>query len=144
MNIMNNPKKRNESQNAWINSAISELDSSVDKMDSVDASRLITARQMAYREAEALRQGGWSSNLNDWLNWKSGLTLACTIALVATVTLNLNLEKSAPSELIAKTTQPFTQKVKIEEIPLLTAKEDLEFYESVNFLLWLENKQSKS
>ena len=142
---MNNPNKSNKSQeHAWIKPALSELDGSVDNMDAIDESRLRTARQMAYREAEAQRQKGWASGLNDWLNWKSGLTLACTIALVATVTLNLNLEKSAPPELIAKTTQPFTQKVKIEEIPLLTAKEDLEFYESVNFLLWLEDKQSQS
>lgn len=144
MNIMNNPNKSNDSQDAWIKSAVSELDSSVENMDAIDASRLRTARQMAYREAEAQRQKGWASGFNDWLNWKSGLTLACTIAVVATVTLNLNLDQKAPPELIVKTTQPFTQKVKIEEIPLLTAKEDLEFYESVNFLLWLEDKQSQS
>ncbi len=144
MNIMNNPNKSNDSQDAWIKSAVSELDSSVENMDAIDASRLRTARQMAYREAEAQRQKGWASGFNDWLNWKSGLTLACTIAVVATITLNLNLDQKAPPELIAKTTQPFTQKVKIEEIPLLTAKEDLEFYESVNFLLWLEDKQSQS
>ena len=144
MNIMNNPNKSNDSQDAWIKSAVSELDSNVDNMDAIDASRLRAARQMAYREAEAHRQNGWASGLSGWLNWKRGLTLACTIALVATVTLNLSLQKTAQPELMAKTAQTVKPKVGIEVIPLLTAKEDLEFYESVNFLLWLENKQSKS
>lgn len=131
---MNNSNDPNDTQPDWIKSAVNELDDSVASMDSMDASRLRTARQMAYREAESRRQKGWSAALGDWLSWQGGFALACTIALVATVTLNLNLQQAGQSK----------PKAGIEVIPLLTAKEDLEFYESVNFLLWLENKQGKS
>lgn len=143
MNIMNNSNQHNESQDSWIKSAVSELDSSVDNMDASDASRLRTARQMAYREAESRRHKGWLAGLSDWLDWQSGLTLACMIALAATVTFKLYLQ-AEPSMVIAKTTPKDRPKVGIDVIPLLTAKEGLEFYETVNFLLWLENKQGKS
>lgn len=141
---MNNQNQSNESQDSWIKSAVNELDSSVENMNAIDASRLRMARQMAYREAEARRQKGWLVIFSDRLNWQSGVTLACMVALVATVTFNLNLQKNEPNVVIAKKTQKAKPKVGIDVIPLLTAKEDLEFYESVNFLLWLENKQGKS
>lgn len=140
MNIMN----KSQTQQDWIKSAVNELDDSVATMDSIDASRLRTARQMASREAESHRQQGWAADFSDWLNWKSGLMLACTIALVATITLNLNLHQADQRVEIVTATQVTKPKVGIEMIPLLTAQEDLEFYESVNFLLWLENKQGKS
>ena len=144
MNIMNKQNTNNHSNDAWIQSALEELDSSVDNMDTIDASRLKTARQIAYREAEAKRSESLVSGLSHWLNWKSGLTLACTIALVATVTLNLNRQQNTQPDLVATTTEAVKPRVGVEVIPLLTAKEDLEFYESVNFLLWLEDKQSQS
>jgi len=144
MNIMNNPNDLNKAQDAWIQSAVDELDNSVETMDSIDASRLRTARQMAYREAEERRQKSWNTDFSNWLNCKGGLTLACIIALVATVTLNLNLQQTDPAVEVAEATQKPKPKVGIEVIPLLTAKEDLEFYESVNFLLWLEQKQGKT
>ena len=143
MNIMNNPNDPNKTQNDWLKSAINELDESVENMDSIDASRLRTARQMAYRKAEEQRQTSWSAGLNDWLRWKNGMALACTVAVVATVTFNLK-QPSKPEVITAKTTQQQKPKVGIEVIPLLTANEDLEFYESVNFLLWLEQQQGKS
>jgi len=136
---MNNSNDPNHTKPDWIKLAVNELDDSVASMDPIDGSRLRTARQMAYREAESQRQEGWAAGLGNWLNWKSGLTLACTIAIVATMTLNLD----QPLENVTAT--PLAKpKVGIEMIPLLTAKEDLEFYESINFLLWLENKQGKS
>ena len=141
---MNNSNNTDKAQTSWIKSAVNELDNSVETMDSIDASRLRTARQMAYREAEAQRQESWSAGFGDWLSWKSGLTLACTIALVTTVTLNLNFQQTESTVVIAETTQKPKPNVGIEVIPLLTAKEDLEFYESVNFLLWLEQKQGKT
>ena len=144
MNIMNNPNDPNKTQNDWLKAAVNELDESIDNMDSIDASRLRTARQMAYRKAEEQRQKSWRAGLNDWLSWKSGMALACTIAVVATVTFNLNPQQSEPEVIITKATQQQKPKVGIEVIPLLTANEDLEFYESVNFLLWLEQQQGKS
>jgi len=142
---MNNSNDPNKPQDAWLKSAISELDDSVETMDAIDANRLRTVRQMAYREAQSRSNKGWGSSLGEWLNWKSSLTLVCTIALLATVTLNLNLTPDETKRVeIAKTTQPAKPKASIEVIPLLTAREELEFYESVNFLLWLENKQKKS
>ena len=142
---MNNPNDLNKAQDAWIQSAVDELDNSVETMDSIDTSRLRTARQMAYREAEEKRQKSWHTDFSDWLNWKGGLIPVFTITFFTAFILNSiwspNETKTAE---IARTTQPTKPKVDIKVIPLLTAQEDLEFYESVNFLLWLENKQKKS
>jgi hypothetical protein len=140
---MNNSNDTNSTDHDWIKSAVNELDDSVESMDAIDASRLRTVRHMAYREAESRRNKGWAARLGNLLNWQSGFALACTIALVATLTLNINLQRADQANETVKTAQ-FKPKVGIEVIPLLTAKEDLEFYESVNFLLWLENQQGKS
>ncbi len=137
---MNNSNEHKSTQPDWMKSALNELDDSVASMNSIDANRLHAARQAAYRDAQAQRNKRWTASLGSWLNWQSGFVLACTVALVATVAFNLNLQKADQAIQIAKT----KPKAGIEVIPLLTAKEDLEFYESVNFLLWLESKQGKS
>ena len=132
----------------WVQSAIKELDQSVDSMDAVDSGRLQTARQIAQREAasRSALTSGLGLGFSEWLNWKSGLTFACLAVVVAAVVFTTN-QPLSQEPLIAKseqTTQQAKPKVGIQMMPLLTAKEDMEFYESVNFLIWLENKQGKS
>ena len=141
---MNNSNDHNDKKPDWLKSALNELDENVTNMDSVDASRLSAARQAAYREAQSQRSQSLAERLSHRFNWQSGFVLACTVAVVATVAFNLNVQEASQEVEIVTAPLEAKPKISIEVIPLLTAKEELEFYESVNFLLWLENKQGKS
>ena len=105
---------------------IAELDAAVDAIDGSTASRLASAR----REALAQVPGKRSISLfgTPWATAAAGLAASLVVVLLWFEPV----ENSA--DLIATDSGLIT----LESLPILTSSEDLEFFQSVDFLVWME------
>lgn len=123
-----------ENDQQKINAAIDlHLNAEVDNLDFNVTSKLMAARQRALsQEAPASAKVAG----RPWLNWQpiAGATAALGVALVVgnqlyspgDVTLTPAPSQVASSELI-------------EDLPILSASDDFEFYQSIEFLEWMES-----
>lgn len=127
-----NKEKPDKHQEPWLQHALSDLDQSVETMDPAIETRLNAARRLANREQNR------AFRFWEIPQWLTGAAIACSIALVATVAINMNTATNQPVEShIATTNKPIT----LDVMPIMTARDDLEFYESIDFLLWLEKEK---
>ncbi len=108
------------------------LDESLDDLDEAILSRLRQNRQQAVKHAT---QTAEPLNQTSFLfpAWLAPISTGATFATVALVITLFG-------------TQPLFQYVQdndfMEDVQLLSAKEDLEFYQNIEFYLWLEDETS--
>ena len=111
--------KQDEKDQAFLDNARQLLDHSVDTIDEETSSRL---RQLRYQALD---------NKPKKLSWFTPYSaFAATAAvLVLTVTVWLTQTTNINDELV------------LEDIPLLTAGEELDFYQDLEFYNWLDDEQ---
>ena len=112
-------KKSNENQ-AFLDNINHRLNQSVDEIDDATLSALQKIRKATVAEAENKTTNTWS-----WLQPIPVMAIA-SIVLVVSVTLQMTMTSSVlPSPALA-------------DIPLLTASDDIEFYNDLEFYQWLD------
>jgi hypothetical protein len=113
-----------------------QLDAQVEDLDFNISSKLSAARHKAL--------SGQSRNANkkfvfSELKWSSAALVCCAAVLVAFLTVQLNY--SAPE---AVSTQVAVNEPThfIEDLNILSATDDIDFYQSVEFLEWMESNNA--
>lgn len=106
------------------------LDNEVEQIDFTVASKLSAARQ------RALAQQSTSTSWYGRLGWQHLATAVASLALVYVLASQIPGTNAPPP------TEPGTEFVAVnlmEELSLLAEGDDIEFYQNLEFLEWLEN-----
>ncbi len=109
------------------------LDSQVENLNYTVSSKLSAARHRALSgDSSSLSNKGTQ---NDWLNW----TNAAGGVLVLGVAVFGGLQfYSSGTSLSTDPADRIAQQVLMEDLNLLSSSDDIEFYQSVEFLEWME------
>lgn len=102
----------------FVNGIKQQLDQQADGMDGQTLSRLRLARATALAEP---RQGGW--------RWQPLAAFASVSVLAVAVWLAMPVNKGGEQNMAA-----------LDDMELLAAADDLEFYEEIEFYAWLEGQ----
>jgi len=119
----------------WIKESLSNhLDAQVESLDYTVTSKLSAARHRAL----ALEQPKNSifTAKKTWFSWTAAL--ASTAVLVLAVTAGMRLLPQSQTQTVELAGQ-MSQAVLLEDLNLLSASDDIEFYQSVEFLEWMES-----
>ena len=109
------------------------LDAQLDDLDYTITSKLSAARHKAL--AGESRTGS-SKYVFSGQRWARPLVASCAVVLVAIVALQLN--KAVPE--IETTQVAINESTRfIQDLNILTAADDIDFYQSVEFFEWMEN-----
>ena len=112
-------KKSNENQ-TFLDNINDKLDQGVNEIDDATVGALHNIRKAAIAQAE-------NKTINTW-NWLQPIPVMAmaSIVLVVSVTLQMTMTSSVlPAPALA-------------DIPLLTASDDIEFYNDLEFYQWLD------
>jgi len=109
-----------------------QLDAGVDKLDGATLSRLAKARRQAVAAASESRRRWWppwpgEHSTGDWL------VPAGAFASVVATAVALTIMVAEPGNGLAK---------EIDDLEMLTAGEEIELYENLEFYLWLQDRES--
>ncbi len=105
---------------------IAELDAAADAIDGSTASRLAGARREALAQVRGKRSISFFGT--PWATAIAGLAASLVVVLLWFEPV----ENSA--DLIETDSSPIT----LESLPILSSSEDLEFFQSIDFLVWME------
>ncbi len=130
---MNSGSDKNSFSDAEIQKLLKKsLDQSTESIDAVTSSRLSAARHRALEHAQTSSPWGWLSP------WKGGLAALSVCVLALSVLLNDNDQAQSANTVATEQSGMFA------DLEILASKDDVEFYESLDFLLWLENAPENS
>lgn len=109
-----------------------QLDACVDDLDGATLSRLAQARRQAVAAAGKSRRRWWppwpgEHSAGDWL------VPAGAFASIVATAVALTIMVAEPGNGLGK---------KVDDLEMLTAGEDIEFYENLEFYLWLQDRES--
>ncbi|MDB4223256.1 DUF3619 family protein [Granulosicoccus sp.] len=128
-----NPDKLTEDEITVQNVLNKHLDAQVENLDFNISSKLSAARHQAL--AGQSRLGGKSFGIGG-LQWPGLVAASCAVVLVAFLAVQLNSEApEADSSQLAN----YEPALFIEDLNILSAADDIDFYQSVEFLEWMEN-----
>ncbi len=126
-----------------IDSLRTHLDSQADHLDFNTTSKLSAARRQALAQ-EPVGESNISfarSRLASWFNWTT--VVGSTAVIAAAIFLGLQFNLMNPSQVGGPaewtTENQVSQQMLIEDLNLLSASDDIEFYQSVEFLEWMES-----
>lgn len=121
--------KQADQKEPWLKAALSDLEQEAHNLDAETQSRLTQAR------ARALE----TPNVPFWRQpqWQVGFAVACLMALIAPQVLSPS-NPQQPTNNLAPT--PMAMK----DMPIIVAEEGLDFYQNMEFILWLEAQQTSS
>ncbi len=120
----------NSSDDKFISKLRSDLSTSLDKIDDKTAQQLRHARAQAVHAA-TIKKEDKSRYLPHWLSPASAAVSFASISII-TIVLWFMPQSTTP-------TTPFNI---VEDIALLSAPEELEFYEDLDFYIWLDHEES--
>lgn len=105
------------------------LDDSLDELDDSILLRLRQSRQMALKAAMQTSEKSSSLPVFEFPNWLAPVSAGATFATVALTFILFG-------------TQPLPQQAPniLEDIELLSQGEELEFYQNLDFYIWLEDE----
>ncbi len=117
------------SQNKVITDSLKNiLDAEANKLDSISAAKLYSARQRALEQLQDKKQSIFTGF------GKIGLAVAASIVLTATILME------TPKQVHETNT---TDEARVfENINILASNDSVEFYQSLDFLIWLENESN--
>jgi len=118
-----------QDKDRFLHTVKSTLDRSVDELDDATRRQLCEARRQACQVASKETARGMSAWSTWWLP-VGGLAAVATIAVFAVSLWLLPAEDGLQGQLPAE-----------EDIALLGDAESLEFYENLDFYLWLDDEQ---
>ena len=113
------------------------LDRQIDDIDFNVSSKLAAARHRAMDQHKA----GNAGSVTDWLNWPA-LAGGCAVLALALLVGNQFYTPTADTisgNTIIAQNIPVSPGDLIEDLPLLSATDDIEFYQSIEFLEWMES-----
>ena len=123
-----------EDQDKLVNRIKQQLDQQSEELDGETLSRL---RQARARALEAGERKGFN-----WLGLPGGAVALASVAVLAVV-LRLALPTATTVEM-AQVTDPGPNHAQVlDDLELLAAAEDLEFYEEIEFYYWLETQDAQ-
>lgn len=112
----------------------SHLDAKVDNLDYTVTSKLSAAR---HRAMSAKSESRYKTNTSDaWFSWTTVAGSTAVLAIAAVLGLQMfSSQTMQPADSFDQT----AQHVLMEDLNLLSSSDDIEFYQSVDFLEWMEN-----
>ncbi len=117
------------SQNRFICDSLKKsLDAEVNELDSTSSAKLISARYRALEQLQTQKQSIFTGY------GRVGLAVAVAASIVITVTLLIE----APRQVIEINTS--NEATLFENLNILASSDSVEFYQSLDFLIWLENE----
>lgn len=122
---MSRARENKQGEQRVLESLSNALDKDVEQLDSVTLTRLAAARRSATSKKGAVMLQPWSV----------GAGLASMALLVMIVMPHLMPPESVPEESVQLTS---SAKV-FEDLSVLAGGEGIDFYQSVDFLIWLES-----
>ncbi len=129
-------KKAQSDDEQWLEALVTQhLDANVENLDFNVSSKLSAARHRALASAEeANRFSG--SRITQWWSWPSLFASSAVLALA--IFTGIQLFPSA-DESTSNLTAQSTQSKLMEDLTLLSASDEIEFYQSMEFLEWMEH-----
>ena len=122
----------------WIKGAVQQhLDREVDAIDFNVSSKLAAARHRAMEQ----HKSGNTGLATDWLHWPAlaGGSAMLVLALVVGNQFYPPTSDTLPANTVTAENTPVAPGDLIEDLPLLSATDDIEFYQSIEFLEWMES-----
>ena len=130
---MNSGKGTDKDSNLEINELLTaSLDQRVESIDAVTSAKLSAARHRALEQSNS--PGLWGL----FSPWKSGFAVLSICVLAMSLWLNDNDPTQPPSIAASE------QSNMLADLEILASKDGVEFYESLDFLIWLENAPENS
>ncbi len=122
-----NLSEKEISQNRVVSDCLKKsLDTEVNELDCISSSKLYSARLRALAQLQTNRQSFFRGF------GKIGIAVAASIVLTVTLLLE------APQE-VSETNTIAAARV-FEDLNILASNDSVEFYQSLDFLVWLENE----
>ena len=125
----------------WITESLqAHLDAQVDDLDFNISSKLSAARHRAL----AQEHGGQvhTASPASWLNWSTAMGTTAVLAITFFIALPFfpaGQPQTSTTDEVAIADQ-LSGQVLMEDLNLLSASEDIEFYQAVEFLEWMESQ----
>jgi len=133
--MLKHNKPNEEAKEAAFNHAAQKtLDESLDQLDSSTQLRLQTIRREAIKQCEDKQDSGKTNHNRQWSSWVLPASGFASIALVMVLTIGLWQQTGTEQNILAN----------LEDMSLLTASDDLELYEELEFYQWLAVEQNAS
>ena len=108
------------------------LDNSVESLDDSTLSRLQHARRQALRVAEQPSQRRQLSVVSTMMSLRLLPVGAIAIVVLSIALFSISWQQPQQEQQLM---------ISLEDLPLLSAQEDLEFYEDLDFYEWLANEE---
>lgn len=108
------------------------LDQQVGDFDDATLSRLETARRQALAAADRPRRSWWRTRGSGGVFAGDWLLPAGAFASVVATAVALSLMVADPGDGVAR---------EVDDLELLTAGEEIELYENLEFYLWLQDRE---
>ncbi len=126
--------------NHWIADSLrNHLDKQADNLDYTVTSKLSAARHRAL--ALEHTDKSTANSIFSWFNWTTALGSTAVLAVAIFVSLQLlptsTTQTTELTEVVLENNM--TQQTLMEDLNLLSASDDIEFYQAVEFLEWMEN-----
>ena len=121
----------------WITESLRDhLDAQADNLDFNVTSKLSAARHRALAQET---NASTANSAFSWFSWKTAVASTAVVAL--TIFATQQLYQTNPEQAIglndSVAANQVPQQVLIEDLELLTASDDIDFYQSVEFLEWM-------
>lgn len=128
-----NPDKLTEDEITVQNVLNKHLDAQVENLDFNISSKLSAARHQALAGEPRISKKSFGIV---GLQWPALVVASCAVVLVAFLAVQLNTEAPEADSSQLATYEPT---LFIEDLNILSAADDIDFYQSVEFLEWMEN-----
>ena len=128
-----NPDKLTEDEITVQNVLNKHLDAQVENLDFNISSKLSAARHQALAGEPRISKKSFGIV---GLQWPALVVASCAVVLVAFLAVQLNTEAPEADSSQLTTYEPT---LFIEDLNILSAADDIDFYQSVEFLEWMEN-----
>ena len=128
-----NPDKLTEDEITVQNVLNKHLDAQVENLNFNISSKLSAARHQALAGEPRISKKSFGIV---GLQWPALVVASCAVVLVAFLAVQLNTEAPEADSSQLTTYEPT---LFIEDLNILSAADDIDFYQSVEFLEWMEN-----
>lgn len=129
-------KKAQADDEQWLEALLTQhLDANVESLDFNVSSKLSAARHRALASAEEANSFSGSKHMQ-WWSWPSLFVSSAVLAMAIFTGIQLF---PSPDESTSNLAAHATQSKLMEDLTLLSASDEIEFYQSMEFLEWMEH-----
>lgn len=133
----NEPTEPTSAEQAWVKDALqTHLDTEIEKIDFVVSNKLKASRQRALAQGDTSATPG--NQVTGWMP-KPALVGSAMVVCLALALGNLWVSSGSPEDASSQEQFALSSAGLIEDLNILSAQDDIEFFQSMEFLEWMDN-----